>query len=305
MADKRKGIPNTAETRFDVGSITKSFTGVAVLQLVEQGKIDLEAPMSRYLRGFPREIADRVRVIDLLRMRSGYGDYYTAAFEERREEFRSISDYLELFRSFSLEFEPGTKQRYSNTGYVILGGIIESVSGMSYHDYVREHVFERAGMSGSTFRDVASEDPLSAIGYTNDGPSGQGGYVQTNRSIVDVRGNPSGGSFSPAADLVRFHRALRANRLLNETNTTLLLNFYEEKPERPTSRGVAGGAPGVSAVYLEDVEAGLTVVVLSNYDEPLGELIGEQIFRTLRRDEHRSTAPERSSVEPKREAQSN
>jgi hypothetical protein len=68
---------------------------------------------------------------------------------------------------------------------------------------------------------------------------------------------------------------------------------------------VAGGAPGVSAVYLEDVEAGLTVVVLSNYDEPLGELIGEQIFRTLRRDEHRSTAPERSSAEPKREAQSN
>lgn len=298
MANKEKGIPNKPETRFDVGSITKSLTGVAVMQLVERGKIDLEAPMSRYLDGFPPEIADRVRVIDLLRMESGYGDYYTRAFLDRREDFVTIPDYLELFKTFSLEFEPGTKQRYSNVGYVILGGIVERVSGMTYHDYVREQIFEPAGMSGSSFRGLLSDDPLAAVGYTNDGPSGERGYVETNRSILDLRGNPSGGSFSPAADLLRFNRHLRANRLLNEANTTFLLNFYEEKPDRPATRGVAGGAPGVSAVSLEDTDAGVTVIVLSNYDEPLAEDVGKQIFRMLRDGEGGSAASAMAGVMP-------
>jgi D-alanyl-D-alanine carboxypeptidase len=282
MANKEKGIPNTPQTRFDVGSITKTLTGVAVMQLVERGKIDLEAPMSRYLGGFPPEIADRVRVIDLLRMESGYGDYYTRAFQQRREEFVTIPDYLELFRTFSLEFEPGTDRRYSNVGYVILGGVVERVSGLTYHDYVRKYIFEPAGMSGSSFRGLVSDDPLAAVGYTNDGPSGERGYVETNRSILDLRGNPSGGSFSSAADLLRFNRQLRDNRLLSEANTTFVLNLYEQKPDRPATRGVAGGAPGVSAVSLEDTDAGVTVIVLSNYDEPLAEDVGKQIFRMLR-----------------------
>jgi CubicO group peptidase (beta-lactamase class C family) len=282
MANKEKGLENTAETRFNIGSITKSLTGVAVLQLVERGKIDLEAPMSRYLKGFAPEIADRVRVIDLLRMESGFGDYYSESFEKRREELLTVSDYLELFRSFSLEFEPGSQERYSNVGYVVLGGIVESVSGKSYDAYVRKRIFAPAGMTGSSFRDLSKEVPRAAIGYTNDGPSGRGGYTDTNVSILDIRGNPSGGSYSPAIDLLRFERALHAGKLLSETNTTFLLNFYTEQDERPTIRGVAGGAPGVSSVSLRDSAAGVTVIVLSNYDEPLAEQVGKAVFTMMR-----------------------
>ncbi|HXV75734.1 MAG TPA: serine hydrolase [Candidatus Polarisedimenticolaceae bacterium] len=284
MADKERKIPNRPDTRFDVGSITKDFTAVAILQLVEQGKVELDAPISRYLDGFPPGIAEEVRVIHLLRMESGYGDYYTREFIERREEFVTISDYLEYFKQLSLEFEPGTKRRYSNVGYTILGGIVESVSGMSYPEYLTRHVYGPAGMRSSSFRDLEARQPDYAIGYTNDGPSGRRGFVDTNRSILDVRGNASGGSLSTVGDLLRFQRALRANELLDPRHTTLLLNGFEESDARPGTRGTAGGAPGVSAVSLEDFDARVNVIVLSNYDEPLAEEAGTNLFRMLRGD---------------------
>jgi CubicO group peptidase (beta-lactamase class C family) len=238
--------------------------------------------MGRYLKGFPEEIAGKVSVRQLLRMESGYGDYFTPEFDRRRKSLKSVSDYLDWFRTFRLEFEPGTQKRYSNVGYVLLGGIVESASGLTYEDYVRKHVFAPAGMKSSTFRDLSVEDPKSAIGYTNHGVTGERDYVETNHAVMEVRGTPAGGSFCTADDLLRFHRALRANRLLGEKGTTFLLRGYEDGPDRPAVRGIAGGAPGVSAVSLEDAGEGLTVIVLSNLDEPLAENVGEQLFRTLR-----------------------
>ena len=215
-------------------------------------------------------------------MRSGFGDYYVRAFNDRIDEFKTISDYLELFRTFELEFEPDTDERYSNVGYVILGGIVEAVTGTTYHDYVSKHIFEPAGMTGSSFRGRDEDDPLAAIGYTNHGPSGRKGFVETNRALLDVRGNPAGGSFSPAVDLLRFNRALRNDDLLSREGTTLVLTRFRSEDQRPSVTGTAGGAPGISAVNLEDAKAGVCVIVLSNHDEPMAELIGEQIFGLLR-----------------------
>jgi CubicO group peptidase (beta-lactamase class C family) len=285
MANKERGVKNTANTRFNVGSITKSFTAVAVMQLVEVGKIGLDDPMSRYLPAFPPDIADRVTVRHLLRMESGYGDYFgSPVFQARRPVMRTLDDFLDVFTDFSLDFEPGTDRQYSNTGYAILGGIIEKASGMTYFDYVEKNVFARAGMTGSSFPEYAAarDDDGIAMGYTNDGPRGLRGYRETNLEMFTVRGNPSGGSYSTARDLVRYTRALRGNELLNAANTTLLLNFFQEGEDRPSRRGIAGGAPGVSAVLLEDTSAGCTVVVLSNYDEPLGENIWQAVFTMVR-----------------------
>lgn len=283
MANKEKKIPNTLDTRFNVGSITKSFTAVATMQLVEEGKIGLDDPMGKYLTGFPPEIASRVTVRHLLSMTSGYGDYFDAEkFREQRSRIRTIDDYLDIFRGFSLDFEPGTDRQYSNTGYTLLGGIIEAASGMSYFDYVQTHVFEAAGMTGSSFPQYSVDDDRVAMGYTND--LGSDDYGDTNLEFCAVRGNPSGGSFSTAEDLVRFNRALRADELLNEADTTLLLNFFEKGKPRPARRGTAGGAPGVSAVNLEDAAKGITVIVLSNYDEPLGEKVGQAISNMLERE---------------------
>lgn len=285
MANKARGVENTPDTRFNVGSITKSFTALAVMQLVEAGKIGLDDPMSKYLPQFPPEIADRVTVRHLLRMESGYGDYFgSPVFQARRPVMRTIDDFLDVFKGFSLDFEPGTDQEYSNTGYTILGGIIEKASGASYFDYVEKNIFQPAGMVGSGFPEyrAANDDDTIAMGYTNDGPRGLRGYRETNLELFTVRGNPSGGSYSTARDLVRYNRALRGNKLLSADNTTLLLNFFQEGRERPTRRGIAGGAPGVSAVLLEDTKAGCTVIVLSNYDEPLGENIGQAVFKMVR-----------------------
>jgi CubicO group peptidase (beta-lactamase class C family) len=285
MANKVRGAENTPGTRFNVGSITKSFTALAVMQLVEAGKIGLDDPMSKYLPQFPSEIADRVTVRHLLRMESGYGDYFgSPVFQARRPVMRTIDDFLNVFKGFTLDFDPGTDQEYSNTGYTILGGIIEKASGMTYFDYVKKNIFEPAGMTGSGFPEyrAANDDPTIAMGYTNDGPRGLRGYRETNLELFTVRGNPSGGSYSTARDLVRYNRALRGNKLLGAESTTLLLNFFQEGKERPTRRGIAGGAPGVSAVLLEDTKAGCTVIVLSNYDEPLGENIGQAVFTMVR-----------------------
>lgn len=282
MANKKLKVENAPDTRFNVGSITKSFTAVAVMQLVEEGKIDLDDLLGKYLLEFPAGIGNKVTVRQLLAMESGFGDYFgSPEFRDRRTQIRTIDDLLDILKGFDLEFEPGTDRRYSNAGYVILGGIVERASGMTYFDYVEKNIFEVAGMSGSSFPEYALEDDLIAMGYTNDGVSGSNDFTETYLDFFTPLGNPSGGSFSSAEDLLRFNRFLLWNRLLDEEHTTLLLNFFEEGAERPSRYGVAGGAPGVSAVSITDGDSGVTVIVLSNRDEPLGERIGQAIFKML------------------------
>jgi CubicO group peptidase (beta-lactamase class C family) len=280
MANKHLGIQNTSDTPFNVGSITKSFTAVAVLQLVESGKIDLDDLLGKYFLEFPATIGNSVTVRQLLAMKSGFGDYFgSREFREQRADIRSIDDYIQIFKGFDLDFKPGTDRRYSNVGYVILGGIIEKASGMTYFDYVQKNIFDAAGMAGSSFPEYAGDG--IAMGYTNDGDSGRRDYSEDYLGFFTPLGNPSGGSFSTAEDLWRFNMLLLWDRLLNKEHTKLLLNFFEEGGERRARYGVAGGAPGVSTVSFTDRDLETTVIVLSNYDEPLGERIGQAIFKML------------------------
>ena len=282
MANKKRRIENTPDTRFNVGSITKSFTAVAIMQLVEEGKIDLDDLLGKYLLEFPSEIGNKVTVRHLLGMESGFGDYFGyPKFRKRRSKIRTIDDLLDILKDFELEFEPGTDRRYSNAGYVILGGIIERASGMTYFDYVEKNIFKVVDMSGSSFPEYADDGDRIAMGYTNDGDSGTSDYTENYLSFFTPLGNPSGGSFSTGEDLLRFNKFLLWDRLLNEEHTILLLNFFEDREERPSRYGVAGGAPGVSAVSISDRDLGISVIVLSNYDEPLGEKIGQAIFKMM------------------------
>jgi len=288
LADRERRVPVDSRTRFDIGSITKDFTAVAVLQLVERGKVDLDAPMGRYLKGFRPEIAERVRVVDLLRMESGFGDIFVPEFEARRATLRTIDDLLALIRGFELEFEPGTNRRYSNAGYVLLGAIVEKVSGVAYADYVRDHLFRPAGMSAA-FRDAERHDPGTAIGYTRWTP--EKGALAPNLDLLEPKGSPAGGIVASAGDLARFYRALRGGRLLDAERTRYLLARYEAGAEAPAVRAVAGGAPGVSAVHFEDVAAGVEVVVLANLDEPIAEKVGERVFDLVRRAANPASEP--------------
>lgn len=142
LADRDKRIPNTVDTRFRIGSMNKMFTATAILQLVGDGKIELTAPLGKYLPDYPnKEVATKVKIRDLLTHTGGTGDIFTPDYEKHRLETRELTDYVKLYGSRGLQFEPGSKWAYSNYGFVLLGIVVQRVSGVSYYDYVRTLIF--------------------------------------------------------------------------------------------------------------------------------------------------------------------
>jgi CubicO group peptidase (beta-lactamase class C family) len=191
LADREREIPNTLQTRFRIGSMNKMFTAVAILQLVEVGEIELTAPLGRYLTDYPnREVAEQVTIHHLLTHTGGTGDTFGPQFDAHREELRTLDDYVELYGERGPEFEPGKRWAYSNYGFILLGVVIEAVTGQSYYDYVDEHVYEPAGMTGTGSLPEAQAVPDRAIGYMD--PSG-GADWRPNTDTLPYRGTSAGG----------------------------------------------------------------------------------------------------------------
>jgi CubicO group peptidase (beta-lactamase class C family) len=167
IADREGGTPITLDTRLELASVTKLFTRIAVLQLAQAGKLSLEDTVGKFLPKYPNPVVrHKVTVDQLLRHRSGVGSFWNERFMARPADVRSVNDYLELFQDDPLLFEPGTGEAYSNGGYVLLGAIIERVSGKSYHDYLEDHVFRPAGMTRTVPYDRRVPTKDAAIGYT-------------------------------------------------------------------------------------------------------------------------------------------
>lgn len=275
MASRRYEIPNKTSTRFNVGSITKDFTKVAIGQLAQAGKLKLDVPILTYLPDYPnKDAAQKITIQQLIEHRSGLGDIFTPrAWERNPMQFRTLKSYIDFFASDALQFEPGKGQRYSNYGYVVLGAIIEAVSGESYFDYVQKHVFEPAGMTGSGFFDPREIVKDLAMGHTMRGPNGPLPQPAENTNLRTPI--PAGGSQSTARDLLAFDRALRAGKLMDAERTRW---FFRGDPDGPFVG--AGGSPGVNGVIGSD--GTWTVVVLTNIDPPTGEKFGEALFEALR-----------------------
>ena len=165
-ADRKRGIPNTLRTRFRIGSMNKMFTAVAILQLVEAGKVELTAPLGKYLTDYPnQDVATKVTIHHLLTHTGGTGDIFGPDFDAHRKELRTLADYVELYGKRGLEFEPGSSWSYSNYGFILLGVVIEKVTGQSYYDYVQAHIYKRAGMTatGSLPEDRAVPGPVDRL----------------------------------------------------------------------------------------------------------------------------------------------
>ncbi len=138
LQDREKKIPVNLETRFRIGSMNKMFTAVAIAQLVEAGKLKFDDTLASVLPDYPnQEVAQKITVAQLLTHTSGLGDIFGPAFEEKKDSLREVKDYLQLFVDEPLRFEPGTRWSYSNAGFVVLGLMIEKLSGQSYHDYIQ------------------------------------------------------------------------------------------------------------------------------------------------------------------------
>lgn len=276
LADRRTGRPNRVDTPFNLGSINKMFTAIAIAQLQAAGKLDWQDTVGRHLPNFPNaRIRDEVTLHQLLTHTSGVGSYWNAAHDARRHELDSQQAFLQTFVDQPLLFEPGQGQAYSNGGPVILGLIIEAVSGMDYYRYIREHIYAPAGMRRAEHFRRDDRQAGFALGYMK---TAAGGW-RDNGSELSLRGSAAGGGYASARDLHAFARALMQERLLTRAQ---LETLWEPRMQTgPIGYGYLfsvgntsgrrwvghdGGAPGISAEFLCYPDDGLVIVVLANQD---------------------------------------
>ena len=297
MASKRFGVPNKIDTKFNLGSMNKMFTAVAIAQLVEKGRLSYNDNLGKYLGEdwITPVVGEKVRIKHLLSHTSGLGSYFNKKFmESSRLLYRFVDDYKPLIKDDSLRFEPGTQWSYSNTGMFLLGAVIEEITGQSYFDYVRENIFKPAGMVNTDSYEMDHPVPNLAIGYSKE--FGDQGGSEWRNNIFDhvVKGGPAGGGFSTVEDLLKFDQALRSHKLVSKESVDLLMS---PKPELSSPQygygfgiqhigdepivGHSGGFPGISSVLRMYIKSGYTVVILSNYSrgmQPVNQKIEELLL---------------------------
>jgi len=288
-ADRKARTANTPATRFRIGSMNKMFTAVATLQLVEAHKLALDDPIGQHLPDYPnKEVAAKVTVRHLLTHTGGTGDIFGPEFDQHRLQLREHRDYLKLYGSRGLTHQPGARFEYSNYGFVLLGALIEQVSGMSYYDYVEDHVFHPAGMTSTGSLPEAVDVPDRAVGYMRASPSG-GAWVP-NTDTLPWRGTAAGGGYSTVGDLLRFAQALASGRLISEAMLAEATRPHQQQygygfdvqgQGSLRSYGHSGGAPGMNGELRIFPELGYVVVSLSNLDPPAASELVEFFTRRM------------------------
>ena len=292
LSDREHKTPNRLQTRFRIGSMNKMFTATATLQLVQAGKLGLNDPLGKYLPDYPnKDVASKVTIYHLLTHTGGTGDVFGPEFQAHRLELRTLADYVKLYGNRPLQFEPGSKWEYSNYGFILLGVVIEKVSGQTYYDYVRDHIYIPAGMTrtGSEPEDQPVSD--RSVGYTSRG----GGAEHPNTEYLPYRGMSAGGGYSTVEDLLQFANALEGHRLLNQQYTELLTTGKVDLPgghryafgfDDGTINGIrcfghGGGFAGMNGELEICPAVGYVVAVLANVDPPAADQISEFITSRL------------------------
>jgi CubicO group peptidase (beta-lactamase class C family) len=283
MANKDFNAPNRIDTKFNLGSMNKMFTAVAVAQLVERGKLSFDDPLSKFLPDFPdKASAEKIKIKHLLTHTAGLGGYFSRQWDESsRASYRTVDDMMKRAAADEkLLFEPGTRWRYSNTGMLVLGKVIEKVSGQSYYDYVRDNITRPAGMVNTDCYELDRVNPNLAVGY--DKEITDAGISFTNNIFAHVlRGGPQGGGYSTVEDLLKFDLALRSNKLVGAEYVKLLLSA---KPEMNSPSygygfqvetesqiaGHGGGFIGINSNLDMFLGTGWTAIVMSNYSRGAG-----------------------------------
>lgn len=273
-------VPNTINTRFNIASITKMITAVAVLQLVEKGLVDLNVPIGTYLPSYPNvQVRDAVTIHQLLTHTSGLNNFYVEDEFAKADKtaLKSVSDFNALFAHKPLLSRPGEKYNYGASGFVVLGLIIENVTGMSYYEYVDKNIFEPAKMNTVSAEEVDGIRQNTACGYTT--------FLTEDHSLKRndyylSKASPGGFYYATIEDLFRFSKALRAHELLSEEltdvmfapkvkgyNTNVGYGIDVDERYNQTILGHSGGWYGVRGEVLDFMKDGYTVVILSNVDD--------------------------------------
>jgi CubicO group peptidase (beta-lactamase class C family) len=287
MADFETKKENTTNTKFDIGSINKDFTSIAILQLAEKGLLNLDDKINKYLNQFPKDVLDKVTIRQLLTHTSGFGDYFMIpGVIPKLPELTTVDQIISTFKDEPLLFEPGTDRQYSNAGFAVLGAVIESIFGMSYFDYVDKNIVAPLKMNNTYF-------DYQKIRVDKDIPAGYMFSSTGRKERIDYEKSPSpaGSAFSTADDLLKFELSiLNDNKLLNDEMKVLFANRYKnsssvswEKMLKDSAfiSAYAGGAPGRNSVVYSQPATGYIIIVLANYDEPVAEEVGNNIYKLL------------------------
>jgi CubicO group peptidase (beta-lactamase class C family) len=275
LASREFEVPNTLATRFDIGSITKTFTALGIMVLVEQGRINVDDPLSKYLPDCPVPEKNEITIHQLLTHTSGLYDYANdegVVFETLFK--KTTSDLVPYVYGPGLLSPPGREVHYSSGGYVLLGAVIEKISGMSYSRYLEENILKPAGMSSTALLTADDVCPNKAVGYKR-----LDREKYANRSLWQFPGSPAGGLVTTVDDLFRYVQALLGEKLLSaEYRAQLLGPKGKDDPDRGTIAYAwwidrvgnqkviyhGGGTPGFSSSLYVFPELKCTAIVLSN-----------------------------------------
>jgi CubicO group peptidase (beta-lactamase class C family) len=296
QADRSFGTPITIDTRFQVGGIDKSFTAIAIAQLVEAGKLSYDDPLSKFIADYPDRVnANKIKVKHLLSHTSGLGDYFTDKYAANLRRLKDVQSYLSILDRKPPDFEPGTVFQDSSVGYLLLGRIIEIASGEDYYEYIQRHIFQPAGMQHSFQDFLQRSNPKSAIPYED--------YFDRDHFVTNIygyvapppaRGAPDSATVSTAEDLARFTAALRNGKLVSPASYQLMTTPKPELGAKTYGYGFMvnkfvdetrdvighdGDAVGLCAEYdlVRDLKEPYTVVVLSN-TSTMGHAVAETII---------------------------
>lgn len=261
-AHRPEKIPNQPHTRFSIASGSKIFTSIAICRLVEEGKITFDTKITDCLDiDFPY-FDDEITIHHLLTHTSGIPDYFDEDEMDDYEELwetrpmygiRSVRDFLPMFQYEKMQAEIGSDFKYNNTGYIILGLIIEQISGMTYTDYIEENIFQKAGMTNSGYFSMDERPENVAIGYVEK----PDGTWKSNIYSLPVKGGPDGGAYVTATDMGILWEAIMHGELLSEEMSRLLL-----KPQENVIDDIFYGYGG----YMESNEQGVVKYIQMGYD---------------------------------------
>lgn len=278
FADKENNLPFETSTKVRIASITKLFTAVAIMQLEETDKIQLDDPISTYLTDFPQKSKRAITVRHLLAHISGIKPYKNSKEATTQKQFNSLEEAVNVFKNRKLKFEPGDGFLYSTYGYVVLGAIIEKVTGQSYDSYIQENIFEKAGMSETAIEIFGKQ-------YTD---KSQIYHFEKDKVVIPKQNNlsnrvPAGSHFSTVGDLVKFGNALLNYQLIKEESLNQMLNvsFYPEegnpyglgfklfgpKDAEGVYFGHEGAQYGANSMIIFIPKLQSTIVTLSNTSE--------------------------------------
>lgn len=287
LANRDSRTPNTLDTQFRNGSMNKMFTATAVMQLVEAGKLSLDDTVGKIMTGYPNaDVARKVTIRHLLGHTGGTGDFFGPEFMKNRLTLKTHADYVALFGTRAPLHDPGAEYRYSNYGMILLGAIIERVTGMSYFDYVRTRVFTPAGMTST-----------GSLPETETVPNRSTGYMRMNEAwapntdTLPWSGTAAGGGYSMVRDFFRFADALQSGKLVSKASLMQMITpginprygfgMYLSGEGATRYFGHSGGAPGQNGDLRMFPESGYVVVALSNLDPPAASGIADFIAARL------------------------